>query len=337
MSSSILAAVERVRARFRQDVADQLRTAAEDAGLAATLTLDHERAVLEFDESLVDGPSPRVVATFNDDSDGGSDRVHLYAETGDERTTLLTLAWRIAPGLEDEAALQLRLAQLETLTDERLPLERRGLNAPADERTGRYAKGDVIRQLAADLKRAAAQESPVRAQSHPLVVIEPLRSVTARVPDRRSASEDSGRISQQVALAGNNLETQRANVTELLISSLMQRDLAEAESHFVGPGVAASARGHLGRVMEWAMLGTAYGVEAKTNQIAVSSFLGAGSASWLYALVGPVLIGGLWAVDVLGARDGEHHFLGQRLSRPGAGVFSQAGRRRGIEASHRPG
>jgi hypothetical protein len=45
--------------------------------------------------------------------------------------------------------------------------------------------------------------------------------------------------------------------------------------------------------MEWAMLATAYGVEAKTNQIAVSSFLGSGGASWLYGLVGPVLIGGL--------------------------------------------
>jgi hypothetical protein len=45
------------------------------------------------------------------------------------------------------------------------------------------------------------------------------------------------------------------------------------------------------------MLGTAYGVEAKTNQIAVSSFLGGGGASWLYGLVGPVLIGGLAAIS----------------------------------------
>lgn len=34
-------------------------------------------------------------------------------------------------------------------------------------------------------------------------------------------------------------------------------------------------------------------VEAKTNQIAVSTLLGTGAASWLYGLVGPVLIGGL--------------------------------------------
>jgi hypothetical protein len=36
--------------------------------------------------------------------------------------------------------------------------------------------------------------------------------------------------------------------------------------------------------MEWAMIGTAEGVDAKTNQIAVSSLLGGGPASWLYDL-----------------------------------------------------
>jgi len=53
MSSSLLAALERARAR--QDVADQLRIAAEKAGLAATITLDHERAVLELDAGLPEG------------------------------------------------------------------------------------------------------------------------------------------------------------------------------------------------------------------------------------------------------------------------------------------
>jgi hypothetical protein len=45
------------------------------------------------------------------------------------------------------------------------------------------------------------------------------------------------------------------------------------------------------------MLGTAYGVEAKSNQIAVSSFPGSGGAGWLYGLVGPGLIGGLAALS----------------------------------------
>ena len=302
MSSSLLARVERARGRFRRDVADQLRLAANKAGLAGTVTLDHERAILQFDATPSDGAVPHVIATFNDDKDGepgGSDGVSLCVETSEERTTLLTLAWRDDPGLDEGAALQERLAELEARTDERLPLERRGLNAAADVRTGRYARSDVVRQLAGDLKRAAAQAPPAPEQSRVLVAIEQPRPVLTRALDRGDRSEDSGRRTPQARLAGD-IETQRANVSELLISSLMQamqRDLAEAESHFVGPGIAASARGRLGRVMEWAMLGTAYGVEAKTNQIAVSTFLGSGAASWLYGLVGPVLIGGLAALS----------------------------------------
>ena len=100
--SSLLAAVERARGRFRQDVADQLRMAAEKAGLAATVTLDHERAVLEFDAALPDGALPRVIAAFDDERNGepgGSDQVTVCVETGEERTTLLTLAWRDDPRL----------------------------------------------------------------------------------------------------------------------------------------------------------------------------------------------------------------------------------------------
>jgi hypothetical protein len=137
MSLSLLAAVERARARFRQDVADQLRIAVGKAGLTATVTLDPERAVLELDAALPEGALPGVVAAFNDDGHGepgGSDRVIVRVETGEERNTLLTLAWLDDPGLDEEAALQRRLAELEARTDERLPLERRGLNAAADVR-----------------------------------------------------------------------------------------------------------------------------------------------------------------------------------------------------------
>jgi hypothetical protein len=157
----------------------------------------------------------------------------------------------------------------------------------------------LMRGPTAPGKRATAQAPVVPEQSRALVVIEPPRPVLRRVPDRTESAEDIGRPAPQARRVAG-IETQRANVSELLISNLllaMQRDLAEAESHFVGLGVAASARGRFGRAMEWAMLGTAYGVEAKTNQIAVSSFLGGGAASWLYGLVGPVLIGGLAALS----------------------------------------
>jgi hypothetical protein len=135
ISSSLLAALDGARARFRQDVADQLRMAAEKAG--ATVTLDHERAMLDFDGTL-DGASPRVVAAFGDEREGkpgGSDRITLCVDTGDEQTTLLTLAWRDDDAPYEEAALERRLAELEACTDESVPLKLRGLNAPVDERT----------------------------------------------------------------------------------------------------------------------------------------------------------------------------------------------------------
>ena len=169
------AAVERARARFRRDVADQLQLAAEKAGLAATVTLDDERAVLEWGATVPDSTPIQVIAAFNEERDaepGVSDRVSVRVETGEERRTLLTLAWRDDPDVDERTALQGRLAELEARTDERLPLERRGLNASADVRTGRYAKGDVIRQLAGDLKRAAPQALPAPEQSHALVAVE---------------------------------------------------------------------------------------------------------------------------------------------------------------------
>jgi hypothetical protein len=300
MSSSLSAAVERARARFRQDVADQLQLAAARAGVSASVTLNGERAVLELGATGSDAAPLQVIAAFDQGAEAGvSEQVSVRVEMGEERSTLLTLAWRDEPRLNEGTALQCRLAELETRTDERLPLERRGLNAPADMRSGRYAKGDVIRQLAGDLKHAAPQTLPVSEPSNALVAVERSRPVPARAPDREERLEESVRRAPEAAPPGDT-QTQRGNVSELLISSLMQamqRELAEAESHFVGPGVSASVRGRLGRAMEWAMLGTAYGVEAKTNQIAVASFLGSGAASWLYGLVGPVLIGGLAALS----------------------------------------
>jgi hypothetical protein len=302
MSSSLSTALEDARGRYRRDVADQLQMAAGKARLPARVTLDDQRVVLELGPTASDGTALQLIAAFNDERDsepGASDQVSVHVETGEERRTLLTLAWRDDPRLDQQSALKRRLDELEARTDGRLPLERRGLNAPADVRTGRYAKGDVIRQLAADLKRAARQAPPLLEPSHALVAVEQPPSVLARAPDRVERSGESLRPAPQT-LPGSDVELQRANVGEFLISSLMQamqRELAEAESHLVGPGVSASVRGHLGRVMEWAMLGTAYGVEAKTNQIAVASFLGSGAASWLYGLVGPVLIGGLAALS----------------------------------------
>ena len=296
MSLSVSDKIEVARGHFRQDVADQLRKAADKAGLPATITMDREQVVLQFDETLAGGVLPRFVAVFGDDGDGEpGESVTLCVEADDTRTAFLRLAWRDHAGPGEAEVLERRLAELELRTDERAPLEVRGLNAAADVRTGPYAAGDVVRQLARDFKRAAGQMPRGPDRSRALVAARPSPQVLVKAAERAESVDDSGRRAPR----SGDVEAQRANITELLISLLMQamqRDLAEAESHFVGPGIAASARARFGRGMEWARLGTAYGVEAQTNQIAVSSFLGSEAASWLYGLVGPVLIGGLTSV-----------------------------------------
>jgi hypothetical protein len=87
-----------------------------------------------------------------------------------------------------------------------------------------------------------------------------------------------------------------AAVSERLIAAVlerMQKELHENEARFAGAGVTSSAKARVSDAMEWAMLGVAYGVEAKTNQAAMASIFKTAGASWLYGLVGPVLIGGL--------------------------------------------
>ena len=87
-----------------------------------------------------------------------------------------------------------------------------------------------------------------------------------------------------------------AAVSERLIAAVlqsMQKELHEHEARFAGAGLTASAKARVSDAIEWAMLGVAYGVEAKTNQAAMASIFKTAGASWLYGLVGPVLIGGL--------------------------------------------
>lgn len=60
-------------------------------------------------------PAPYHLAAFGDDGlgePGGLGGVTLWAETGEERRMLLALAWQADPRLDEEAALQQRLAAL---------------------------------------------------------------------------------------------------------------------------------------------------------------------------------------------------------------------------------
>src|SRR5262249_49160743 len=72
----------------------------------------------------------------------------------------------------------------------------------------------------------------------------------------------------------------------------LQHELLSREAAVRSAGVLSSVKANVLEALEWAMLGTAYAVDAVTSRTAIGTFL-PGDASWLYGLVGPVLIGGL--------------------------------------------
>jgi len=82
---------------------------------------------------------------------------------------------------------------------------------------------------------------------------------------------------------------------ELLIAEIfaaLQQELLSREAAARGTGALWQVKTLVVEALEWAMLGTAYAVDAVTSRTAIGTFL-PGDASWLYGLVGPVLIGGL--------------------------------------------
>jgi hypothetical protein len=252
--------IEDARIAFRQHVADQLRNAADRAGLPARITEDRDRIVLQLEDPSAGEDFPSFVVLFGEgNSADGGDSLTLCVETAEERATLLRLEWQDQPGPTEERALARELAAL----------------------TSRF------KQVARHTRRTPQNRGAlVPAEPDPRAVAKTER--LERIPERH---ERPLRPSQNAGV-----ELQRANLSEMLIAGLIQamrRDLAEAESHFIKPGIAASVGARFGRGMEWAALVTAYGAEAQTNQIAIASLLGGTAASWLYGLVGPVLIAGL--------------------------------------------
>ena len=269
-------AIERCRADFREDVAEQLCLAAERAGLASSVTVAEAKIILEIAGSAPDGDGMRVVVRFNDARKarpGWVDWVTLSAETTEGRSPLLTLAWRDDEGLSDEENLRRCLAEWEARVDRDLPLERRGLNAKADVRTGRYARGSVLSALLRDLQFA----SGVTMVHEPHAFALRAEPVTAPRREDRSARalpviEVSAEPVSPPAQILNPMSA--AALSERLIAAVlerMQKELHEHEARFAGAGLTASAKARISDAMEWAMLGVAYGVEAKTNQAAMAS------------------------------------------------------------------
>ena len=94
----------------------------------------------------------RVVVRFNDaeaEREGWQSWLTVSAGTLEDARELLTMAW----GGADDTPARL-IEKLEDRVDERLSLDERGLNAVADIREGRHAKGNVLRLLKAELAAA---------------------------------------------------------------------------------------------------------------------------------------------------------------------------------------
>jgi hypothetical protein len=280
-----LSTVKVCEAQFREDIAAQLRCLG-----AGDVTVTPDRVVLEL-ESGSEGPL-RIVAGLNEDQvgrPGWADWVQLRIEGEDRTTPLVTLGW-----------FDGGIGSLEKRVDPDMPLDRRGLNAPADIREGRYGRGDVLDRLGAELE-AVTGHSVSRALTR---VDRPRRAPAIVEPVRDLALDNVVDADFEVVTpdgAGRNVAPGTTRVPsvdelkELLIAEIfaaLQQELLSREAAARGTGALWQVKTLVVEALEWAMLGTAYAVDAVTSRTAIGTFL-PGDASWLYGLVGPVLIGGL--------------------------------------------
>jgi hypothetical protein len=283
-----LSTVKACEAQFCEDIAAQLR------GLGAgDVALGPDRVVLQL-ESASEGPL-RIVAGLNEDHvsrPGWADWLQLRIESEDRITPLLTLAW-----------FDGGIGWLGKRVDPDLPLARRGLNAPADIREGRYGRGDVLDRLSADLEAVTGHSAP-RSSRALMQINPPRRAVAIKEPARDRAPDtvvdaefevvaQSGAV-RNVAPTNTRMPSVD-ELREMLIAETfeaLQHELLSREAAVRGAGALSSVKANVVEALEWAMLGTAYAVDAVTSRTAIGTFL-PGDASWLYGLVGPVLIGGI--------------------------------------------
>jgi hypothetical protein len=324
------ARIEALEARFREDAGRQLEELGQVLArgpLVAYAGVTGESAFLEIGP---DGGEAmfRLAVRFNDprtQRDGWHSWLNARIETPDATFDLLTLAWIDAgeegPDAADDARLSARIAQLERRVGETIPLKERGLNAEADIREGPYARGDAMRRLSNEL-RALTAGCAYQAGAASVTLPVPAGSSRAAQKARKASEVPAApvvldavfEVSEPVreragaAIAAKPEPTREvsprrtpslAELNERLIGQVlqsMQQDLARLEARFAGTGAGSSLKAKLIELLEWAMLAVAYATEAKTNQRAVASFIPGDGASWLYGLVGPVLIGGLAAL-----------------------------------------
>jgi hypothetical protein len=276
-------------AQFREDIAAQLR----GLGIGDVAVIP-DRVVLEL-ESASEGWL-RVVAGLNEDEvgrPGWAEWVYLRIESEDRVTPLLTLAW-----VDDGRG------SLEKRVDPDLPLAERGLNAPSDIREGRFRRGDVLERLRTELGAVAGYDAALR-PSRALTRTEPPRpEVAIARPIRHQPPANIVDAEFEVVtpaarrsdVASNGARIPSADeLKEMLIAKIfeaLQHELLSREAAVRGAGALPRLKSGVVELLEWSMLGVAYAVDAVTSRTAIGTFL-PGNASWLYGLVGPVLIGGL--------------------------------------------
>ena len=286
---------------FQRDVAEQLSEAGRvlaATGLSWSVKTGQDEVVLELASPGTEDAAFLIVAVFNDGTlyrPGWGAWLQLCAENGDTRYDLLTLAW-----LEDNSD--------QAMIDPSLPLAQRGLNAAADVREGRYERGNPLRMLTQELRALSRSTgyqpgtalSPLPGSGKNVPAVARARPVDARQQSAAVDAEFETPASLTALPAETPASARRvpslAEINERLIAEVlhaMQQDLARLEARFVGMAPGSSLKAKLVELLEWAMLAVAYATEAKTNQRAIASFIPGDGASWLYGLVGPVLIGGL--------------------------------------------
>jgi hypothetical protein len=280
----------------QDDVRDQLEETGrmfEAWGVGSTVRPGRDRVTLELAAPEGDDAVLSIVAAFNDGGvirAGWENWLQLRIESGGEPEVLLTLAW---------------LEGRDTDIDASLPLDQRGLNAIADVRERRLARGDVLTALvgevkarAGDFSRAnAAQALTVRVRNgRPERISDTAHRLEQIIAEFEPATAEGEMLNPAFAVRVRRRRTPSLEeLNERLIGEILealQRELVQKDAQFARAGMHSTAKGRLAEALEWAVLAVCYAVESKTNQLSMASIMGEGG-SWLFGLIGPVVIGWL--------------------------------------------
>jgi hypothetical protein len=305
------ARAEWLEARFRDDVAGQLEElgrAIAPAPLTFHVSASAEAAVLEIASAAEDALC-RVVVRFNDD-EAQQERwlswLTVKIETPDATYDLLTLAWT------DEA-------QVEERADDSLPSTARGLNAAAPFREGRYARGNPLRLLQADLlaalkgagfreARAIVKRPPAPGPSPPASLVAPSHVASDQpppdpiqlspLPGAAAVEEPPPELAR--SLAGFReflaLHTPAAGLRRGEVIAFVQESLRE---DFADKASLAEARSQ-GTEIQLLLKGltpvlallVAYGAEVMTSGFAFGDMIFADWLNWPLAFASAFLFGG---------------------------------------------